>query len=328
MRSDILFVSKKQNRGGAIYEEQVKRVLEGEYNLDILELNPAKNKLFYFDKLKYFYQIKTYKPHKKYQVLIANKAGVYAGILKRDFQKKILILHHFFNEENSYPVINRLLKDRLLSNLNQFDLIVVVSDYWKEHFSKYVSVNKIYTIHNSFDIDKINLIKNNFNKESFKAKYNIPEDKIIVYAGNALKIKGYLDVIHQLDKNNYFVITSGNTDKNAVHNHLHLNLNYNEYIQLLCSADITIILSRFQEGWSRIAHESLICGTPVIGSNVAGMGELLQNAKQIIWSENDNLSELLNRSLKQKEFINYGKNYASQFNLEYFKNKWKIISSV
>lgn len=328
MRSDILFVSKKQNRGGAIYEEEVRQVLEPEYNLDILELNPVKNKIFYFDKLKYYYQIKSYKPNKKYEVLITNKAGVYAGILKRDFTKKILILHHFFNEENSYPLINKFLKDRLLSNLNQFDLLVVVSEYWKNYFSEYVNINKIHTIYNSFDVDKINLIKNSFNNEDFKRKYNIPANKIIVYAGNALKIKGYLNVISQLNKDNFFVITSGNTDKNITHNHLHLKLNYNEYIQLLSSANVTILLSKFQEGWSRIAHESLICGTSVIGTNVAGMGELLQNAKQTMWKEGDNLIELVNQSLKDTEHIKYAKNYASQYNLDYFKNKWKVVSSV
>jgi len=326
MEGDILFVSQKQKRGGAIYEDQVKKILEKESNLDVLELNFQKNKVLFFNKFKYFYQIKSHHPGKRYKTLITNKAGVYAGILSRKCDKKILILHHYYGDENIYPFVNIFLKNRLLSNLNKFNSVIVVSEYWKKYFSNYISEKKIEIIYNSFDVDKINSIKKDLNVQSFKKKYKIPDEKIIVYAGNALKIKGYEDVINQLKNDDeYFVITSGNKDKNAVIQHLHLILDYTEYIQLLCSADITIILSKFQEGWNRIAHESLICGKPVIGTSVAGMGELLQKANQTIWKEGDNLQELIKSSINNSEKTNHGKKYASQYNLEYLKNRWLSV---
>jgi glycosyltransferase involved in cell wall biosynthesis len=325
MQAKILFVSQKQKRGGAIYEDQVKKILERQYNLDVLELDVQKNKVLFFNKLKYFYQIKSHHPGERYKTLITNKAGVYAGILSRKCDKKILILHHYYNDENIYPFLNAILKNRLLSNLNKFDSIIVVSEFWKKYFSSYINEDKIQVIYNSFDIDKINCIKKNLHQAVFKKKYNIPDDRIIVYAGNALKIKGYEEVIKQLDKNKYFIVTSGNKDKNSVLNHLHLVLDYTDFIQLLCCADITVILSKFQEGWNRIAHESLICGTPVIGSGVAGMGELLQKANQTIWKDGDNLQELIKYSMNNKEIIFYGKNYASQYNLGYLKNRWESV---
>jgi glycosyltransferase involved in cell wall biosynthesis len=326
MEAKILFVSQKQKRGGAIYEDQVKKILEKEYNLDVLELNVQKNKILFFNKLKYFYQIKSHHPGKRYKTLITNKAGVYAGILSRKSDKKILILHHYYSDENIYPFVNIFLKNKLLSNLKKFNSIIVVSEYWKKYFSNYISENKIEIIYNSFDINKINSIQESINVQSFKKKYNIPDEKIIVYAGNALKIKGYDEVINQLKNNDaYFIITSGNKDKNATLQHLHLTLDYTEYIQLLCSADITVILSKFQEGWNRIAHESLICGTPVIGTGVAGMGELLQKANQTIWNEGDNLQVLIKNSIGNSENTFYGKKYASQYDLEYLKNRWGSV---
>lgn len=325
MQQSVLFLSQKQNRGGAIYEEQVRKVLEPRVHLDILELNARKNKILVFTKLKYFYQIRSYKPVKKFSSLITNKAGVYAGILGRKANKKILILHHYDSEENVHAFLNPLLKNRLLSSLKKFDLIIVVSTYWKNFFSSYVSTEKIQVIYNSFDVDKINNIISNFNKTEFIKKYNIPENKIVVYAGNALKIKGYDEVIKQLTDEKYFVITSGNKDEDAALENLHLTLNYTEYIQLLCCVDVTVIFSKFQEGWNRIAHESLLCKTPVIGRDVAGMGELLHNAKQTVIKDGDNLPQLIEAALNNKEAILHGWKYASQYNLEYFKNKWLSV---
>lgn len=322
MQQSVLFLSQKQNRGGAIYEDQVRKIIEPRVQLDILELNAHKNKILVFTKLKYFYQIRSYKPFKKFSFLITNKAGVYAGILGRKANKKILILHHFDSEENVHAFLNPFLKNRLLSSLQKFHLIIVVSAYWKNFFSSYVSPEKIQVIYNSFDVGKINSIISNFNKAEFKKKHNIPEGKIVVYAGNALKIKGYDDVIKQLNTEKYFVITSGNKDENAVLKNVHLTLNYTEYIQLLCCVDVTVILSKFQEGWNRIAHESLLCKTPVIGRDVAGMGELLQNTQQTIIKDGDNLPQLIELTLNNKEAVLQGWQYASQYNLEYFKKKW------
>ncbi len=325
MQPEILFVSKKENTGGAAYEDQIKKILEGDYVVSVLELNSKKNNIFFFTKLKYAYQIKSYKPGKKYDILITNKAGVYAGILKKQFNKKILIFHHYFSEESAYPVVRSILKNRLLSNLKNFDHIIVVADYWKKFVAQYVDERKIYLICNSFNTKKIDTVKRSFQKTDFKKKYNIPDDKIIVYAGNALKIKGYLDVIAQLDAAKYFIITSGNKDKNTQLKHLHLQLDATEYIQLLCAADITVILSKFQEGWNRIAHESLICGTRVIGTDIAGFGELLHNASQIIYRDGDNLQELISKALDDDKLVADGMNYASQFNLEYLNERWKTF---
>src|SRR6476659_2383466 len=100
MQQSVLFLSQQQNRGGAIYEEQLRKILEPRVQLDMLELNAKKNRILIFTKLKYFYQIKSHKPFKKFSSLITNKAGVYAGILGKTANKKILILHHYDSEEN------------------------------------------------------------------------------------------------------------------------------------------------------------------------------------------------------------------------------------
>ena len=325
----ILFVSRKAARGGAIYEDQVKNVLQKKNDLEALNLNAAKNKLLYFNKLKYYYQIKLYKPAKIYDVIIANRAAVYGSILRKKSTGKILILHHYNPVENKYPFVRIFLRNKFLSQLNNFTFIVVVSKYWEKYVAGYTEANKIRIIYNSFDTKQIENIIAKTVKENFKKKFSIPPDKIVIYAGNALKEKGYQKVLDKLKgRDEFFVITSGSREDNGA-GHLHLILNYEEYIQLLFSADVTVILSDFKEGWNRIAHESLLCHTPVIGSGTAGFGQLLSEAQQLIYKEGDNLNDLIYKVINDNEIIYNGYSYANRYNMEYFENEWnKLVSEL
>ena len=322
MSSKILTVCIKDERGGSIYEEEVKAILQKSYNVETLELDTKKNKWLIFGKLKFYYQLKTYRHYKKYDILLANKVSVYSGIPTKYFNKKILVVHHYSINENPYPVIRNIIHKRFFSRLNDFDTIVVVADYWKQFIEAHINTKlvQVKVIRNSFNVELLQFIQQQINKAAFIKKYSIPEDKIIVYAGNALKIKGYTEVIKHLNSKKYFIITSG--AKEGAVNHLHLNLSYAEYIQLLCIADVTIILSRLQEGWNRIAHESLVCGTPVIGTEVAGLGELLHNSGQLIFKDGDNLDHLIETVKENEQIIVAGRSYVEQFNVDYFTKEW------
>ena len=45
---------------------------------------------------------------------------------------------------------------------------------------------------------------------------------------------------------------------------------------LLQAASVAVTMSKFNEGWCRTAHEAMLCKTPVVGSGMGGMGELLE----------------------------------------------------
>ena len=53
----------------------------------------------------------------------------------------------------------------------------------------------------------------------------------------------------------------------------HINEEYNV---LLKNAKATICMSEFKEGWCRVLHEAAIHGTPILGSGLGGMKELLE----------------------------------------------------
>jgi glycosyltransferase involved in cell wall biosynthesis len=317
----IVFVSRASNRGGTAYEKKVREIIKTNNNPEDLLLDISKNKWLVFKKLKFFVQVFFFKPKTIPDILITNSAGVYAGILKKEAKKRVLIFHHFDESEFENLFWYKYLNKSFFSSLKNFDCIVVVADYWKKFLEQYVTSEKLVIIQNSFDVEEIEKNKLAFDRESFLKKYNIPSDKIIVYAGNALKIKGFEKVIKLLPRNRFFVITSGNKDVDI--DHLHLNLSFKEYIHLLCASDITVLLSGFKEGWNRIAHESILCGTPVIGTNVGGMGELLKNTNQVIYKEGDDLEMVIEKVLKNDNKINPNiSEFAVQFDEQYFKSKW------
>lgn len=327
MSDNLLFLSRNVKRGGAIYEEEVREVLAKKYCIDTLYLNTSKNKILFFNKFKFSYQVKAFSLKKQYKLLITNKEGVYAGIHKKNISRKILILHHYNENENRYLIARGFLKRKLHAAFKHVDAVVVVADYWKNIISDFVDPEKIYVIRNSFDVPFINNVVSKVDKKEFKKRHGIPEDKTVVYAGNALTIKGYKDVISILDEKKYFIVTSGSKEKDITKNHLHLDLSYEEYLQLLSIADVTVILSKFLEGWNRIAHESLLCGTGVIGTNVGAFGELLNKFSQPIYKQGDNLDEMISWLINDRESQQEGKAYAAKFDINYFSENWNKLAS-
>ena len=43
-------------------------------------------------------------------------------------------------------------------------------------------------------------------------------------------------------------------------------LSKQDYLRLLKACDLVITMSKVREGWCRVAHEAMLCQTPVIGS--------------------------------------------------------------
>ncbi len=226
--------------------------------------------------------------------------------------KNIIIAHHYdLTYSNIFSkIIQYLAFQNLINNKSKIYKLIVVSKYWKNFFQE-KGFQNIEIVYNCFNPTLYSRTKKE--KEDFKQKYNIPTDKILLYIGNPQIKKGTLE-IYELLKNNkdYYLITSGTKEIDI--NTCHLSLNYYDYITLLSTVDIVILNSKFLEGWNRIAHESLLAKTPVIGSGKGGMHELLNMGKQKIFSNIEEIPELI------KEVLSNYSEYSSNGykNLKYF----------
>ncbi len=76
-------------------------------------------------------------------------------------------------------------------------------------------------------------------------------------------------------------------------------------------------------------HEAMLCKTPVVGSGLGGMKELLEEGGQIRCADAKELKSkveyLLNHAQEREKIGAMGYNYAKDFTLEKFKKEWLYV---
>jgi len=243
-------------------------------------------------------------------------------------RKNIVIMHHLDLPEDKKQMFFNVFKRRFYQKARTADKIVVVSEFWREILEK-EGCSNVEIIYNSFDLGSFNF--NNKEIQDLRLKLSIPQGKPIIYLGVARPEKGYAESYEQLRGIDAIFITTGTgrIDLPIIHKYLA----YGDYLKMLKLSTLAVLMSKFKEGWCRNAHEAMLCGTPVIGSGKGGMKELLTKGGQIICDDFSNLqlivSEFLRDEQRRAVLSRSGQKYASQFSLEYFKEKWlKLIESI
>ncbi len=242
-------------------------------------------------------------------------------ISKKNKGKRIIIFHHFdANENKKSKKYNRLFNNFLNNSKNS--TVIVVSEYWKKYLIEQ-GVKNIKVIYNSFDAEQY---KSFCAKDAFYQRFQLPNKPIIYIGKNSIAktLKSY-EKLRFLEKD-YLIITTGL--KQEFSGPLHLNLNLSEYKNLLYHSIVTLLFTNFTEGWSRIAHESILCGTPVIGNGSGGMKELLELSNQICMPqiEKTKLADIIDTLKENKSRINTAEiEKIASFNDNYFRSCWKTI---
>lgn len=309
----ILTSDKKS--GGNVYERYLQEIPNIEYEF-LIDAN-LKNRV---KKLFYFYSALYKISKKEYDVTIRKAESCF---FMNKCQRNIVIFHHYYPAPTNFLVntFQRLAHRNLLRNLDKVDTLVVVSLYWKEYF-KSIGFSQTKVIYNPFSIEEY--LKHDSKKiEEFKTKYKL-NSKPIIYIGNPQKSKGTDKTYEVLKELDVHLVTSGTGELTLPI--INLNLNFKEYILLLQASSLSVLMSQIDEGWNRVAHESILCQTPVIGSGRGGMGELLRGSKQIICEEFGQLKELVQSNLENKtEISEEALAYVKNFSLEKFYREWKNI---
>ncbi len=280
--------------GGNSYENELVKCLRKDNEIDeIIPVSNVKSRLKYFFVFSFFYQLFKISNFKQYDYVIR---ALETSFFLSSHTKNIVIAHHYdvsysniFSKTMQYLAFKNLLFQK-----NKVDTLIVVSKYWEDFFSQYGFTN-IKVIYNSFDTVAYSRSEDEISV--FRNKYNLL-DKKIIYIGNPQRKKGSDEVYEILKDENYYLLTSGTKELDL--GTIHLNLDHHEYITLLASSDLVVLNSKFKEGWNRVAHEALLCKTPVIGSGRGGMGELLEKAKQEKFTVDTEL-----KSKIQKVFTHY-----------------------
>lgn len=230
----------------------------------------------------------------------------------------IVILHHVGSSTNWF--YSRL-EPYILRQLRQVNAVVVVSEYWKR-FLLEQGLTNVHTIYNAFRINEFEFTGQEI--EGFKRRYNLL-GKPIIYLGNRSPGKGVDETFESLKDLDVHLIASGHagTGHNSIKS---LFLEREDYLLLLASSTLAIAMSQAAEGWCRSAHEAMLCGTPVLGSGIGGMRELLESGGQIVCHDfcslRRSVEALLASEERRSELGREGREFARQFTYERFQAEW------
>jgi glycosyltransferase involved in cell wall biosynthesis len=308
--------------GGNAYRVCLYALLSKKYDIEPMGLILGNgNKLYRGGKM--FYNLLKLKGEK--DIWIREFSSVITLPFDKTTGKNLLIVHHVDSNYLSYPSLSKFLDKIFYRNLNKIDTVVTVSKYWKEHFESR-GYDVVRLIYNPFDMDEFEFTEEEIAK--FKEKYGLTK-KAVIYLGNCQKSKGVVEAYQALKGLDAYLITSG--ERRVDIPAINLNLSYRDYLRLLKTSSVVVTMSKFKEGWCRTAHEAMLCKTPVVGSGMGGMEELLEGGNQIVCKDFSKLRENVEYVMEHPELGEKGYQYASQekFTVEYFEKEWvKLIEEM
>jgi len=306
--------------GGAIHEKMVLDALREEHTVVWHEIE--KSKWIPGDFPSRFPYL--WNHHPQADATIFNSGSLPLVNLK-NHQTKILFLHHYNPAAGRVKWIHRKYQERVLRLAQAVDLVVVLGEYWRAFFASFPFKN-IAVLYTPFDLrvtseslgDRINV----------RRELGLPTDgRKLIYVGGVTKAKGADRIYDALGKNEqYFLVGSGEKEPEIP---IHcITGDYQTYLKLLFACDVSLCVSRLPEGWNRIAHESLLMSTPVIGTGIAGSGELLVGAGQHLCYDLNKYEGAIRHVLENREhYVKIAQPYIRQekFTVPYFNKRCKNL---
>ncbi len=214
-------------------------------------------------------------------------------------QNKVYIVWHYYSNDDGkswflrqwYQLFIKLARSLPKEKLE----IVCVAPYWMNYFKNALGLPNLVYYPNLFDADKYiefrGMKKTNkihFGQVSFK---NNP---------------ALYDLAEKLHAQGYTCYFSTNVKENAAKFPNYENTYFEffeDYLIEMASSKFTLAFPNFAEGWNRVAHESFLVGTQVIGPKLGGLGDLLSGANgHIVASIEEAEAIIINQEV---QLINY-----------------------
>lgn len=239
------------------------------------------------------------------------------------------MIHHI--DPSVWPfwqrTLYRLLEGFIYHNAKGADALVTISNYWQKHFVE-KGFSNVYKIYNCFPIEEYKVSDEEVLE--FKKKFQL-EGKPIIYIGNCQKEKGVVIAYEALKDLSVHLVTSGEEMvKIPARN---LNLDRRSFLCLLKASSLGVFLTQFRTGWDMTACEAMLFKTPVIGTSIAAMRELLLSSGQTICDDPSLLKSkveyLLSHEEKRKAQGEKGYEFVKNFTTERLQKEWlEVINDV
>lgn len=199
------------------------------------------------------------------------------NILNRS--KIILVLHNMDENDGKPKLYFLLLKAflRLAKRYNNKIKVVVVSRFMCD------KLDTIFGLTTHSNNPHVFLFPNLFDNEKYQfyADISKKEHKLIHLGQYSDKIdkKAYHNLIYALKENDYQCYFSSPYMIKNMDFPISVFDTREAYLKQMARARFTVIINAIEEGWNRVAHESLLVGTPVMACANGGVSEIVEQFK-------------------------------------------------
>ena len=221
-----------------------------------------------------------------YNIVVA-RVALFAVLRNAFTQNKVYIVLHNFDEYDGKSFWLNLYYDALffvLKNTKNDNIsIVTVAPFWVQYFKEKTKNNiNVFNFPNFFDGE-------------FYSDFIAVNKKKQIHLGQ-WSFKNHADVFEiakQLTEQGYYCYFSTNfkdfATKTSNYEVVYFD-QFENYLTQMALSEFTLAITGINEGWNRVAHESILVGTPVIAYAKAGLLNLVNESKSIAAS---NMEEVL-----------------------------------
>lgn len=191
---------------------------------------------------------------------------------------KILIPVHHYDEREITGFTGRFYFKILIWILRKVNFsnvaLVSLSSGWNEYFSRLLNEkNAVFLYPTLLSIRNYAQYKVLYKvNRIYLGQFSSKQHSGIFTVAKELTAAGYQCYFSTLDKKQ-----EGKFDSYEVKCMSHL-----EYLEWMAQSKYTICFSGINEGWNRVAHESILVGTYVIANNAGGLGDLVRESGSLM----------------------------------------------
>ncbi len=200
---------------------------------------------------------------------------------------RIYIVLHNYDEKDRKPKILALYYFLLFNVISCFHKrvrVVAVAPFFQAYFEQKLK-RKIYLFPNFFDT-------------SLLSKFKTPNKQNRIHLGQwSTKNSGdVFDLAQRLTNQGihcYFSTLDARLAQRKDHYEIVSFDRYESYLVYMAESKFTLAFPAINEGWNRVAHESVLVGTTVIGFKKGGLGNLLEESTMFMVDHYDEALKII-----------------------------------
>lgn len=202
------------------------------------------------------------------------------GAMLRNLRSgQVWIVMHNYDENDGKSVVLKWYYKLLFVALRKTNhgryKVICVAPYWENYFRETCGLPEVFLFPNLFDVSKYRpYAGNDKNAWIHMGQYGPKNDPASFELAERLSAQGYYCFFSTLNPSE---VREGKGKYDILY-----FLDFEGYLDQMSRCCCTLALSTVKEGWNRIAHESILVGTPVIGYGNAGLGDLLKESHSIV----------------------------------------------